>query len=185
MTLEVKDKKQLERVVSAIRRISGVRDIERVQQPVSTLVSRARAHRDFQIQRDQDRLERRPSQRICARLSARRMPLRDMHRRARNGAAEVELFGAAESVSDVQADAEDAERGGSGQLRDPDRMVRRAQHRDLFVRSFAADLPVRGVPIATCRWLNASNGSVRKSQTVGAFNSHVATQRNASRAQQR
>jgi GTP diphosphokinase / guanosine-3',5'-bis(diphosphate) 3'-diphosphatase len=32
MTLEVKDKKQLERVVSAIRRISGVRDIERVQQ---------------------------------------------------------------------------------------------------------------------------------------------------------
>jgi len=30
MTLEVKDKKQLERVVSAIRRISGVRDIERV-----------------------------------------------------------------------------------------------------------------------------------------------------------
>jgi guanosine-3',5'-bis(diphosphate) 3'-pyrophosphohydrolase len=31
MTLEVRDKKQLERVVSAIRRISGVRDIERVQ----------------------------------------------------------------------------------------------------------------------------------------------------------
>ena len=30
MTLEVKDKKQLERVVSAIRRISGIRDIERV-----------------------------------------------------------------------------------------------------------------------------------------------------------
>ncbi len=30
MTLEVRDKKQLERVVSAIRRISGVRDIERV-----------------------------------------------------------------------------------------------------------------------------------------------------------
>ena len=32
MTLEVRDKKQLERVVSAIRRISGVRDIERVNQ---------------------------------------------------------------------------------------------------------------------------------------------------------
>jgi guanosine-3',5'-bis(diphosphate) 3'-pyrophosphohydrolase len=32
ITLEVTDKKQLERVVSAIRRISGVRDIERVQQ---------------------------------------------------------------------------------------------------------------------------------------------------------
>ena len=31
MTLEVRDKKQLEKVVSAIRRISGVRDIERVQ----------------------------------------------------------------------------------------------------------------------------------------------------------
>jgi GTP diphosphokinase / guanosine-3',5'-bis(diphosphate) 3'-diphosphatase len=32
MTLEVKDKRQLERVVSAIRRISGVRDIERVNE---------------------------------------------------------------------------------------------------------------------------------------------------------
>jgi GTP pyrophosphokinase len=30
MTVEIKDKKQLERVVSSIRRISGVRDIERV-----------------------------------------------------------------------------------------------------------------------------------------------------------
>ncbi|MGH9558907.1 MAG: ACT domain-containing protein, partial [Bryobacteraceae bacterium] len=30
MTVEVRDKKQLERVVSAIRRISGVRDIERI-----------------------------------------------------------------------------------------------------------------------------------------------------------
>ena len=33
ITLEVRDKKQLERVVGAIRRISGVRDIERVNQP--------------------------------------------------------------------------------------------------------------------------------------------------------
>ncbi len=32
VTVEVKDKKQLERVVSALRRISGVRDIERVNQ---------------------------------------------------------------------------------------------------------------------------------------------------------
>jgi (p)ppGpp synthase/HD superfamily hydrolase len=32
MTLEVKDKRQLERVVSVIRRISGVRDIERVNE---------------------------------------------------------------------------------------------------------------------------------------------------------
>jgi guanosine-3',5'-bis(diphosphate) 3'-pyrophosphohydrolase len=32
MTLEVRDKKQLERVVSAFRRISGVRDVERVNQ---------------------------------------------------------------------------------------------------------------------------------------------------------
>jgi GTP pyrophosphokinase len=32
VTVEVKDKKQLERVVSAVRRISGVRDIERVNQ---------------------------------------------------------------------------------------------------------------------------------------------------------
>jgi GTP pyrophosphokinase len=30
VTLEVKDKKQLERVVSAVRRIPGVRDVERV-----------------------------------------------------------------------------------------------------------------------------------------------------------
>jgi GTP pyrophosphokinase len=33
MTIEVKDKKQLERIVTAIRRISGVRDIERVNTP--------------------------------------------------------------------------------------------------------------------------------------------------------
>jgi len=31
VTIEVRDKKQLEKVVSAIRRISGVKDIERVQ----------------------------------------------------------------------------------------------------------------------------------------------------------
>ena len=33
MTVEIKDKRQLERVVSSLRRISGVRDIERVNQP--------------------------------------------------------------------------------------------------------------------------------------------------------
>jgi guanosine-3',5'-bis(diphosphate) 3'-pyrophosphohydrolase len=32
VTVEVRDKKQLERVVSAVRRISGVRDIERINQ---------------------------------------------------------------------------------------------------------------------------------------------------------
>ena len=32
MTLEVKDKRQLERVISAIRRVSGIRDIERVNE---------------------------------------------------------------------------------------------------------------------------------------------------------
>ena len=31
MTVEIRDKKQLERLVSAIRRISGVRDVERTQ----------------------------------------------------------------------------------------------------------------------------------------------------------
>jgi GTP diphosphokinase / guanosine-3',5'-bis(diphosphate) 3'-diphosphatase len=31
MTVEIKDKRQLEKVTSAIRRIPGVRDIERVQ----------------------------------------------------------------------------------------------------------------------------------------------------------
>jgi guanosine-3',5'-bis(diphosphate) 3'-pyrophosphohydrolase len=31
MTIEIRDKKQLERVVSAVRRISGVRDVERTQ----------------------------------------------------------------------------------------------------------------------------------------------------------
>ena len=30
MTVDVRDKKQLERIVSAMRRISGVRDVERV-----------------------------------------------------------------------------------------------------------------------------------------------------------
>ena len=36
MTVEVRDKKQLERVVAAIRRISGVRDVERTQSIVNT-----------------------------------------------------------------------------------------------------------------------------------------------------
>jgi (p)ppGpp synthase/HD superfamily hydrolase len=31
MTVEIRDKKQLERISSAMRRVSGVRDIERVQ----------------------------------------------------------------------------------------------------------------------------------------------------------
>jgi (p)ppGpp synthase/HD superfamily hydrolase len=31
MTIEIKDKKQLERISATMRRISGVRDIERVQ----------------------------------------------------------------------------------------------------------------------------------------------------------
>ena len=31
MTIDIKDKKQLERVSSAIRRIGGVRDVERTQ----------------------------------------------------------------------------------------------------------------------------------------------------------
>jgi GTP pyrophosphokinase len=31
MTIEIRDKKQLERVVNAVRRISGVRDVERTQ----------------------------------------------------------------------------------------------------------------------------------------------------------
>jgi GTP pyrophosphokinase len=36
VTIDIRDKKQLERVISAFRRIPGVRDIERVQQtPVS------------------------------------------------------------------------------------------------------------------------------------------------------
>jgi GTP pyrophosphokinase len=30
VTIDIRDKKQLERIVSSIRRISGVRDIERV-----------------------------------------------------------------------------------------------------------------------------------------------------------
>ena len=37
MTIEMRDKKQLERVVSAIRRISGVRDVERVNPVTVTL----------------------------------------------------------------------------------------------------------------------------------------------------
>ena len=140
MTVEVKDKKQLERVVSAIRRISGVRDIERVNR-----TPRTRTHRHFQIERHQDRLEGRPSQRVRAGLPARRMSLRHLHRRARHRAAEDQLRGAqaSESVSDVQADAQDAERRGGGRLRDPHRLERRARIGDLFVRSSALDLRVR------------------------------------------
>jgi GTP pyrophosphokinase len=31
MTIEIRDKKQLEKITSALRRIPGVRDVERVQ----------------------------------------------------------------------------------------------------------------------------------------------------------
>ena len=48
-------------------------------------------------------------------------------------------------VSDVQADAKDAERGSGGALRDQDRLERRAQYGDLLVRSSAQDLFLRGV----------------------------------------
>ena len=68
MTVDVRDKKQLEKLVSAMRRISGVRDVERLLQlnilcpQCST--DRPRTHRHLQIERHQDRLEGRPSQRV-------------------------------------------------------------------------------------------------------------------------
>ena len=73
VTIDIRDKKQLERVISAFRRIPGVRDIERVQQtPVSNSYDRAvfidsngtRTHRHFEIERRQDRLAGSASQRL-------------------------------------------------------------------------------------------------------------------------
>ena len=108
ITMDVRDKKQLDRVITAFRRIPGVRDIERVQQAPRPLLqvpekkckknpkwppsSRAGTYCDLQIDGHQDRLERRPSQRILARISSGRVPLRHLYRCARDDTAEIELF---------------------------------------------------------------------------------------------
>src|SRR5215472_12013421 len=74
------------------------------------------------------------------------MSLCDLHRRAWDGAAKERLFGSPdESISDVQAYAQDVERRTGGTLRDQDRLERWTQHRHLFLRSSPQDLPVRGM----------------------------------------
>ena len=67
----------------AMRRISGVRDVETAFQ----LTDRSRTHRHFQIQRHQNRLEGWPPQRIRLDVPARQMSLRHLHRRPRHAAA--------------------------------------------------------------------------------------------------
>ena len=144
MTVDVRDKKQLEKLVSAMRRISGVRDVERLIQLNMTISHRPRTHRHLQIEGHQDRLERRPPQRVRPRLPARQVPLRGLHRRARHAAAPA-ASGQPTPFPDVQAGAEDAARGAGGQLRHPHQLERRPQFRHLLLRAFPRDLPVRGM----------------------------------------
>ena len=76
-----------------MRRISGVRDIERAA--MTDASNRSRTHRHLQIEGHQDRLEGRPPQRVRPRVPARQMPLRQLHRRARHGLRRRTLAAAA------------------------------------------------------------------------------------------
>jgi uncharacterized protein with ACT and thioredoxin-like domain len=64
MTVEVRDKKQLEKLILAMRRISGVRDVERLLKldHGGNPLYRSRTYLDLEIERCQDRLEGRPDQ---------------------------------------------------------------------------------------------------------------------------
>ncbi len=86
MTVEIRDKKQLERVAG--RDPPHLRRSRRRSERNDRDASRARAHRHFQVERHSGRLERRPSQPVHAGVFARRMSLRQLHRRAWHGAAE-------------------------------------------------------------------------------------------------
>src|SRR5437879_2375022 len=87
------------------------------------------------------------------------MPLRHLHRRTRNRAAEDELFGQNSCISlpDVQTFHQNGQRGAGRELRGEDLLERRPQHWYLLVRSSPQDLPVprlqtdlaTGRPIAT------------------------------------
>ncbi len=83
--------------MSAMRRISGVRDIERVTtdndraDPEHIAISKSKGIKiDW---KDGHHSE------YALGLPARRMPLRHLHRRARHGAAEIELLGALRVLS--------------------------------------------------------------------------------------
>src|SRR5205814_428051 len=96
--------------------------------------------------RHQDRLEGRPPQRVRPPIPARQVPVRYLHGRARNTAAAAGSGArAGQSFSNVQARVEDVRRGTDGELRHPDQLERRAQHRNLFVRTFPEDLSLRGM----------------------------------------
>ena len=135
MTVEIRDKKQLERVVSAIRRISGVRDVE-----TSSVTDHANDPEHIAISKSKgikiDWKDGHHSE-YSAGLSARRMPLRHLHRARTEPSRRRSNYSAPQgrSVPDVQARYQDAERGTRRQLRHPHRLERRAQHRDLFLRS--------------------------------------------------
>jgi len=112
MTVDVRDKKQLEKLVATMRRNfwrPRRRAAVQLKMPVSMPVSTGpRTHRHFQIERHQDRLEGRPSQRFWTDVPARQVPLRCLYRRSRYAAAPA---GSGQSVPDVQAGNEDVERG--------------------------------------------------------------------------
>ena len=143
MTVDVRDKKQLEKLVSAMRRISGVRDVERLSTD-NVFFNRPRTHRHLQIQRHQDRLEGRPSQRIRPGVSPRQVPLRQLHRSARHPAAPARI---GQPFPNVQARAQNARRGAGGQLCHPNQLERRPQRRHLLLRTFPPHLPLRRMPV--------------------------------------
>ncbi len=148
MTVEVKDKRQLERVVSALRRISGVRDIERVN-PMTVPAPRTANTSPFPNPR-----ESRSTGRTATTANIRSAYLRDECPCAScTGAHGTEpqktnYSAAPASPFPMYKPTQDAERRSSGRLRHAHRLERRPQHRDLFVRLPAPHLPVPGVPIA-------------------------------------
>ena len=124
MTVEIKDKSSSRRSPGAMRRISGVRDIETSAMTIDS--DRSGTHRHLQIERHQDRLEGWPppatASRICAMNAlAPPAPARTAPSRRRRTSRKPH----SDPVPDVQAGSEDGERGAGGQLRDPDPLERR------------------------------------------------------------
>ena len=98
MTVDVSDKKQLEKLCARdaadFRRARrGTHSISRTNDHAMTTQLPTRTYRDLEIQRHRYRLEGRASQLLRRRISARLVPLRDVHRRARDRAAPKERSG--------------------------------------------------------------------------------------------
>ena len=141
MTVEVKDKKQLERIVAAMRRISGRARcragsviMSETNDPEHIAISKSKGikidwkdghHSDYELAYLRDECP-------CATCTG-----------AHGTEPQKTNYSAPrKSVPDVQARAEDAERGAGGPLRDPHRVERRAQHRYLLLRPFPQNLPL-------------------------------------------